>query len=103
MPGLLASIDGISAVISDDRRSRFCAKSEEALAQRVGSPLLIGPADASWAQGRDRFRMTERHCDAMRPWEAALPRPCLERARDMGRTAGAPVRSSNWPTPGRKR
>jgi hypothetical protein len=29
--------------------------------------------------------MTERHCDAMRPWEAALPRPCLERARDMGR------------------
>src|SRR5271156_1607146 len=93
-PDLLASTDRITRVIGDgcwpccttDRISRvisdgcwpccttrFDAENNETLAQRIGNPLLVGPAGSACTQGRDRLGMAKGHGDAAKLRDAAPP------------------------------
>jgi hypothetical protein len=87
-PCLLASAaDRIGRVISDDSwpgyTTRFCAESDDTLAQGIGNPLLVGLPDPICTQGGDGFGTAKGHRDAPKLWDAALAGQCLECARDI--------------------
>ena len=88
--GLLASIaDRIGRAISDDSwpgcAIRFRAESNDALAQRIGNSLLVGPADAPCTQGGGRLRTAKGHRDAVKFRDAATTRQRVECTRDIRR------------------
>ena len=96
----------IVSVIGDDRRAgcaiRFRTESNDALAQRIDNPLFVGPADAPCTQGRDRLRMAKGHRDAVKFRDAATPRQCVERTRDIRRHNWRSAAQQQLPDTGQK-